>query len=201
METIKLPDAELSEMKEFYVEEYERTQKRLQHIKSVLAQLGITDRDLEQGIPQVQAGIAEKVKTGPEQPTGKKESRTGTARKARKKKGRKSKWELLIMKRLRQLDRPVTYDELTDEIMTSSKLPESQRKSTKQAVVNVVFRLRNRDQKLDTFSVGKREKYIALKGWFEKPGEIKKEYSAKIEKPEPAPKRKSAKRAPRKKRA
>jgi len=201
METIKLPDAELSEMKQFYVEEYERTQKRLQHIKSVLARLGITDRDLEQGIPQVQAGITGIVKTGPEQPTGKKEGRTGSARKARKKKGRKSKWELLIMKRLRQLDRPVTYDELADEIMTSSKLPESQRKSTKQAVVNVVFRLRNRDQKLDTFSIGRREKYIALKGWFEKPGEIKKEYAAKIEKPDSPAKRKSEKRGPRKKRA
>ena len=88
------------------------------------------------------------------------------------------------MKRLRQLDRPVTYDELTDEIMTFSKLPEDKRNSTKQAVVNVIFRLRNRDKKLDTFSVGTREKYIALKSWFENPGEIKKEYKNKIEIPD-----------------
>ncbi|MCJ7824019.1 MAG: hypothetical protein MUP44_03905, partial [Anaerolineales bacterium] len=89
----------------------------------------------------------------------------------KKKSGRKPKWELLIMKRLRQLDKPVTYDELTDEIMAFSKLPENKRTSTKQAIVNVIFRLRSRDKKLDTFSIGTREKYIALKGWFEKPGE------------------------------
>ena len=88
------------------------------------------------------------------------------------------------MKRMRQLDKPVTYDELTDEIMTFSKLPPEKRESTKQAVVNVVFRLRNRDGKLDTFSIGTREKYIALKGWFDEPGVISKDYAARIERPE-----------------
>ena len=87
------------------------------------------------------------------------------------------------MKRMRQLNKPVTYDELTQEIMTLSKLPEGKRKSTKQAVVSVIFRLRNREKKLDTFSIGTREKYIALKPWFEKPGTIKKEYAKKINKP------------------
>ena len=105
------------------------------------------------------------------------------------------------MKRLRQLDKPVTYDELTDEIMTFSKLPEQKRKSTKQAVVNVIFRLRNREGKLDTFSIGTREKYIALKNWFEQPGEIKKEYAAKIERKTDAGKQKATrqKRAAKKK--
>lgn len=201
METIKLPDSELSEMKQFYLDEYEKTQKRLQHIKSVLARLGISDHALQTGMPQIQADITAKGKTGPDQPEGQKTPSTATARRKTKKKGRKSKWELLIMKRMRQLDRPVTYDELTDEIMAFSKLPESKRKSTKQAVVNVVFRLRNRDQKLDTFSIGTREKYIALKGWFDKPGEIKKEYADKIEKPEPRPRKKSSKPGPRKKKA
>ena len=81
-----------------------------------------------------------------------------------------------------------------DEIMTFSKLPESKKTSTKQAVVNVIFRLRNRDKKLDTFSNGTREKYIALKGWFEKPGEIKKEYAAKIAKPQSKKNSKGARR-------
>ena len=98
------------------------------------------------------------------------------------------------MKRLRQLDKPVTYDELTDEIMVFSKLPEHKKTSTKQAIVNVIFRLRSRDRKLDTFSMGSREKYIALKGWFEKPGEIKKEYAAKIAKPPQIRKPKKSKR-------
>jgi hypothetical protein len=98
------------------------------------------------------------------------------------------------MKRLRQLDKPVTYDELTEEIMTFSKLPDNKKTSTKQAIMTVIFRLRNRDKRLDTFSIGTREKYIALKSWFEKPGEIKKEYAAKIVIPPSRSKPKAIKR-------
>ncbi len=115
------------------------------------------------------------------------------AKRSPKKTGRKSKWELLIMKRMRQLDKPVTYEELTDEIMAFSKLPEGKRISTKQAVVNVVFRLRSRDRKLDTFSMGTREKYIALKSWFDGKGVIKKEYVSKIEGVHPVKKAKKRK--------
>jgi hypothetical protein len=190
METLKLPEAEIAEMKSFYLEEYDRTVKRLQHIKSMLDRLGAdTESDISFIPPELKA-VPKKTAVAPATAPVKKRKRTG----------RKSKWELLILKRIRQLDKPVTYDELTDEIMNFSKLPESKKKSTKQAVVNVVFRLRNRDRKLDTFSIGTREKYIALKNWFEKPGEIKKEYAAKIERPAPARKPRTAKAGrPRKK--
>jgi hypothetical protein len=182
METIKLPETELAEMKVFYQEEYDRTVKRLHHIKAMLVRLG-TDTQIEDLMTAV-----------PKNTSGAKEiPSSSTPDKKRRKTRRKSKWELLIMKRLRQLDKPVTYDELTDEIMNFSKLPENKKKSTKQAVVNVIFRLRNRDGKLDTFSIGTREKYIALKNWFEKPGEIKKEYAAKIENVTPTKKSKSSK--------
>jgi len=181
MENLKLPEAEIAEMKTFYLEEYDRAVKRLQHIKTVLDRLGAdAETDVETILP-VRKSAAKKAESPSPVPSRK-----------RKKSGRKSKWELLILKRMRQLDKPVTYDELTEEIMNFSKLPESKKKSTKQAVVNVVFRLRNRDRKLDTFSIGTREKYIALKNWFENPGEIKKEYAAKIEKPAPARKTASA---------
>lgn len=169
MENIKLPQSELAEMKQFYLDEYERLSRRLQHIRIMLDRMGaeVPDNGTTDQAPRVkQPGTAS--------------SRVSPAAPGKKKTGRKSKWELLIMKRLRQLDKPVTYDELTDEIMAFSKLPASRRNNTKQAVVNVIFRLRSRDRKLDTFSIGTREKYIALKGWFENPGEIKKEYSAKI---------------------
>lgn len=198
METLKLPDSELSEMKQFYAEEYERTERKLQHIKNVLAKLGVTEKDLREGMPQLLTDKPGAAKAGRAAPAGKK---AGTTTRRKPKKVRKSKWELLILKRLRQLDRPVTYDELTDEIMTFSKLPENKRKSTKQAVVNVIFRLRNRDQKLDTFSIGTREKYIALNGWFEDPGEIKKEYAAKIERPEAPGKKRASRSGTRKKKA
>lgn len=146
-------------MKLFYKQEYEQTAARLLHITTTLKRLGVE-------IPE--AGSANTA-----EPQNKK----------RKKPGRKSTWELVIMKRMRQLDKPVTYDQLTDEVMAFTRIPPEKRSSTKQAVVNVVFRLRNRDHKLDTFSLGKREKYIALKNWFDAPGKIKKEYAAKVDIP------------------
>jgi hypothetical protein len=182
METFKLPETELAEMKQFYLEEYDKTSKRLIHIMAILKRLGVES-------PEQETGRAIAWKPSP----GKAASAEQGISKPRKKSGRKSKWELLIMKRLRQLDKPVTYDELTDEIMAFSKLPAEKRTSTKQAVVNVIFRLRSRDKKLDTFSVGTREKYIALKSWFATPGVIKKEYAAKIKNSKPASKRKMGK--------
>ncbi|MCP4313507.1 MAG: hypothetical protein GY790_19800 [Bacteroidetes bacterium] len=156
MNTIQIPEGELNEMKEFYLEEYEKSTSRLLHITSVLKRLGV----------DLPAEGSEPVRV----------KKTGT----RKKPGRKSKWELVIMKRMRQLDKPVTYDQLTDEIMAFTRISPEKRSATKQAVVNVIFRLRNRDRKLDTFSMGTREKYIALKSWFDGPGKIKKEYAAKV---------------------
>jgi len=175
MATLKLSETELTEMRDFYMEELDRTEKRLVHIKAIIKQLG-------EGKLPAPAGAAVK-STGKRRgrpPKNVQQADTVEAPKKKKRPGRKSQWETLIIKRLRQLNKPVTYDELTDEIMVLSKLPANKRTSTKQAVVSVVFRLRNRDGKLDTFSVGKKEKYIALKQWFDKPGEIKKEYSKKV---------------------
>lgn len=163
METLKISEEELGNMKQFYLEEYERTSSRLNHILTMMKKLGM---DVP---PEDLHGITAGKPAGPGKP--------------KKKPGRKSRWEMLILKRMRQLDRPVTYDELTEELMTSAKLPEEKRTSTRQAIVNVVFRLRNRDQKLDTFSAGTREKYIALKSWFKSPGVIKREYASKIIRP------------------
>ncbi len=183
METIKLPQSEIAEMKQFYQDEYERLTRRLQHIKTIMEHIGV-----EEPAPEISTRKAKGESAGSDP------VKSSPVAKRKKRTGRKSKWELLIMKRLRQLDKPVTYDELTDEILAFSKLPPSKRTSTKQAVVNVIFRLRNRDKKLDTFSIGSREKYIALKGWFEKPGEIKKEYASKIASAPKKSKPKSGKR-------
>ena len=182
MKTIKLPDTDHADMRQFYHEELDKTLRRLQHIKSVLEKLGDTSQSVQ---IQITSAKPETLKTnGQGQP-----SKT----KSKKKRGRKSMWEMLVLKRMRQLDRPVTYDELTDEIMMFSKLPNEKRKSTKQAIVNVTFRMRTKDKKLDTFSIGTKEKYLALKRWFDKPGEINKAYEGKINKPKPAAKAKKPK--------
>jgi hypothetical protein len=162
MKSIQISDDEHVEMKKFYLEEYEKATSRLAHITAVLKRLGI-EKPAEEDLT-----LASTIK--------KRSS-------PKKKPGRKPKWDLIVMKRMRQLNKPVTYEQLTDEIMSFGNMPPEKRSCTKQAVVNVVFRMRNRDLKLDTFSMGTREKYIALKSWFEAPGKIKKEYAAKVELP------------------
>ena len=147
MATIKLPETELENMREFYEEELDRTLKRLEHIESILKRLGGNEQPAQFRVSPARSKTA---KTGTARKPGRpaktdKAEKETAATKAKRKSGRKSKWEALIMKRMRQLNKPVTYDELTQEIMTLSKLPEGKRKSTKQAVVSVIFRLRNRD--------------------------------------------------------
>ena len=103
-----------------------------------------------------------------------------TTRKRKSKPGPDSIWEKMVLKRLRTVDRPLTYEELTDEIMEFAKFPKENRKKVKQSVINVTFRLRKRDKKIDTFSAGSREKFLALSSWFESPGVIKQAYKNRV---------------------
>lgn len=169
METIKLPETDLTDMRRFYLEELDKTLKRLQHIKSILDKLDDNGQSIQIQITTPQLKASEPQST---------EKLLAQVKERKKKQKRKPKsiWEDLVVKRLRHIDKPLTYEELTDEIMTFGNLPEEKRKSTKQAIVGVVFRLRKRKVKLNTFSIGTKEKYIALKRWFDTNGEIKEQY-------------------------
>jgi len=169
METINLPGEELADMRQFYQEELNKTLNRLQHIKSILDKLGSNEQSIQIQITTQQPETAEPPSTG-DLPTQAK------TRKRKQKRGPKSIWEDLVIKRLRFVDKPLTYEELTDEIMTFGNIAAEKRKNTKQAIVGVIFRLRQRGVKLNTFSAGSKEKYIALKRWFDANGEIKNEY-------------------------
>ncbi len=89
METIKLPESELAEMKQFYQDELDRTARRLQHIRTILQRLGVNAEFIETSIQADQGKPAEEI--GPS---------LSTVPRTKKRTGRKSKWELLIMKRL-----------------------------------------------------------------------------------------------------
>lgn len=182
MKSLKFPNSDLSEMRQFYEEELEKTVKKLQHIKSVLEQLGGASPQIVINIEGETASPNAAV--GPKKAGGKVKTKKPVKAAAKTgekgKRGRKSTWEPLLLKRLEVLDKPVTYDELTDDVMQFSKLPKSKLKSTKQAVVNMVFRLRADGKKVDTFANGSREKYVALNAWFDKPGKINKDYLAKL---------------------
>lgn len=105
---------------------------------------------------------------------------TTTAKKTSGKAGRKSKWDKIIIEHMTSLGKPVTYEELTDDVMKAQKLPASKRSSTKQAIVNVIFRMRKRNDHVDTISLGSREKYVVLKSWCSSPGKLKPEFAKKV---------------------
>lgn len=169
MSTLQLKENDLEDMKMFYTEELNKTLKKLQHIKSVLDTLDAGSNTIR----------IEVINTPSLNPISAKTPKR-TYKKRKQKTGPKSVWEDIITKRLKHVDKPLTYEELTDEIMSFGKLSPEKRKSTKQAIVNVIFRLRKSKKKLDTYSVGTKEKYIALKPWFESPGMLKTTYQKKI---------------------
>lgn len=163
-----LDATDVEAMKRFYREELGKTVSRLEHIKSVLNKLG------DESIRIEIAGDS----TTATKPT--RATTTGAKRGRKKKRGPKSVWEDMILKRLKAIDRPLTYEQLTDDIMHFSNLTEDNRKKTKASVVSVVFRLRTKKKKIDTFSTGSREKYIALRQWFDDEGKITEAYRSRV---------------------
>ncbi len=177
METFKLSGTELEAMKAFYQEELSKTINKLQHLKSVLNQLGGSNIEIN-----ISGGATGSTESASDSSYSSLKS-VEESPKSGKKRGPKSIWGSFILKRLQQLDRPLTYNELVDEAMVFFKLNESKRQTVINAINNSAFRLRKNSNRVDTFSSGGREKFVALKSWFEEPGKIKKEYEKKIVKP------------------
>lgn len=180
MDTLKLNGEELEAMKAFYQEELSKTISKLQHIKSVLNQLGGKTTNIEINVE----GMGD-VKTSSTRTT-----EVEAPKKKGKKRGPKSVWGSFILKRLQQLDRPLTYNELVDEAMVFFKLSDAKKQTVVNAINNSAFRLRKNSGRVDTFSAGGREKYVALKSWFDAPGKIKPEYLKKVKKSKRAVKKK-----------
>lgn len=191
MDTINLKEQEITEMRLFYQEELSKTQSRLEHITSVLEKLGVK-------ITAVQKGTAEDGDSGDLKLSGIKKPK-----KERKRPGRKSEWETMFVSRLKAADRPMTYIQLTNAILAMKGLDKSKFESTKQAVLAVAYRLRARDGKIGTFTIGNREKYVALVEWYDENGFLKQVYKDRIVVGDtvPMPSKPGAKGAPAKKSA
>jgi hypothetical protein len=176
METLKLSDDVRSSMRSFYEEELEKTLRRLEHIESVLTRLGGATKK-SAGAPAARRGRP-KSTAGSVQTAGVKRGKRG--RKSSGRRGPKPRWEGLIIERMTKINRPVTYEELTEDIMSATKTEPARRQQLKQSVLNVTFRLRQRDKAIRTVSSGTRVKYLALSKWFDDKGQIKPEYKKLI---------------------
>ncbi len=169
MDTIKLPEGSVAEMRQFYQDEFEKTLKRLQHIKSVLDNLGGSHQTIR--IEVTSAPVKSENKAA-----GKKQPATVEKKTKKSRPGRKSIWEELIVNQLKKNGKPTSYKDLTNEIMKYGNIPEKKRESTKRAITNLIFRLKKQNKILRTIPTGSREKLIVLKAWFDSNGEIKEQY-------------------------
>lgn len=176
MDTLKLSAEEREAMKSFYQEERSKILSRLNHVQGMLEKIGDTSLNIEINLSGAAPSRfqAEETVTHTE---SKPKQRKG------KKRGPKSVWGSFILKRLQQLDKPLTYSELVEEAMVFFKLEENRRQTVINAINNSAFRLRKNSERIDTFSAGGREKHVALVSWFDDSGKISKEYLKKVDKP------------------
>ncbi len=197
MATFQFKDSEVAMMRDFYHEELRKTLSRLEHIKGVLDQLGdnTTQIQISVGGSQAISTAAPKPKTTEYKESTASESAAAPKASKGKKRGPKSIWGAFILKRLQQLDKPLTYEELVEEAMVYFKLKEERRQSVTNAIINSAFRLRKNSGRVDTFAKGGRIKFVALKSWFEAPGKIKAEYGKKVTAPKEKPRKPRRKKA------
>jgi len=163
MSIVKLNEEEVREMRIFYQEEMHRTERKLEHLKAMLAKLGV------------------ETSSKPSDPSETVSAETPRKRTRKKKRGPKPVWGAFILKRLRQLERPVTYEDLIGDAMIFFKADESKRKKIRQSIINSAFRLRTVQGKINTHNVkGQREVVVGLSKWFDEEGNLLPEYEKRI---------------------
>ncbi|HBH07315.1 MAG TPA: hypothetical protein DDX92_12015 [Flavobacteriales bacterium] len=174
MGELLLSEDEQFEMRQFYLTELEKAERKVRHLRSVLGKLNVGE--IESAVENSKM-VGPKVTTDIEPTTDIKKPR----RKRRKKRGRKSLWGNFIIKLLKEKDRPLTYNSVIFSAIDRFNIPEDKHKNVKQAITNSAFRLRSVNDKIDTFGLpGKKEKFLCLKGWFKENGELKEKYTAMI---------------------
>lgn len=172
---LELNEDEIIEMKRFYITQYDKALRDLNHIKSVLQKLGADTSDLRT-VQQSQSHarfLKHASMISPEQIDGHNERKKGT-------RGRKSLWGNFILNLLNELARPLSYTQIIGEAMERFNLPESKTKNVKQAITNSAFRLRVINHKIDTYGLpGKKERFLCLMEWFEN-NDLKQDMKNKI---------------------
>ena len=182
---MEFSSSDIKDMRAFYERELSSTLERLRHIESVLAKIGGSKINVAINVGNTPPASGT---------TATKAVKKTTVRKRGAKRGPKSIWGNFVMKKLKELDKPLTYDELIAEAMKFANVPAENENKIRRSIINVTFRLRTQEKKIDTFSKGSRIKYLALKTWFGADGTIDPAYAKKASnvKPTPTRRRKAA---------
>lgn len=174
MGELLLSEDERFEMRQFYMTELEKAERKVRHLRSVLGKLNVGE--IEYTVEKSKAVTPNE--TASEEPEVEQQK---TKRKRRRKRGRKSLWGNFILKLLKEKDRPLTYNSVIFSAIDRFNIPEDKHKNVKQAITNSAFRLRSVNSKIDTYGLpGKKEKFLCLQGWFNENGELQEKYTAMI---------------------
>lgn len=172
---LELNQDEIIEMKRFYIAQYDKAVRDIEHIKDVLTKLGADTSTLKPlpKSPTHARFLKHASMISPEQIENNGDRKKGT-------RGRKSLWGNFIVNLLTELQRPLSYTQIIQEAMDRFNLPESKTKNVKQAITNSAFRLRVINHKIDTYGLpGKKERFLCLTSWYTN-GELHPDMKAKL---------------------
>lgn len=169
-----LKDQTLQQIKLHYTEEYQKTLRKLKEIESVLEELTEVKVSTTEDPVTLNVQPSEKIKSSPKPKRAYK--------KRAKKRGRKSVWGDFILKRLKSVNRPLTYNDLANHAIVTKNLEQKDFDKIRKALIAAVFQLRKTDGKVHTENkTGTRDKYVLLHKWMNEKGKPLPEFDAYLE--------------------
>lgn len=166
--SILLKGADLKAIRSYYEKERNDLLVKLQYIDQVFSTLSSAEGRVPSNKP---------AKLRVSKPASEAAGKRGRP----KKRGPKSVWGDFIMRRLRQSDRPLSYNELIRDAMIMHNLPDGKLKEARSSILNATFRLRTVAGKIDTKGIeGRKERFIVLTTWLAEGGDLAPAYQEKF---------------------
>lgn len=187
MNIIEFNDAELNEMKRFYLAQLAEAEGRVAHIRGVLAKLGAPLATAEASNPIVEEVVAESTEAQDTVATRNAivsyipEEYTKRGPGSKRKKERKSKWATYVMNTLRSKGDLMTAADIVNHAMKRTANQEAGELTVRGGINGTLNRLATEYFRLRTVNVeGFRGRYYGLSGWFNKDGSLKKGFGEKF---------------------
>ncbi|WP_124980400.1 hypothetical protein [Nonlabens xiamenensis] len=173
MKSINLNEEVAAKIKIHYQEEYAKTLKKLDELKSILQEMEAvpTNNYMHESSESTTAITSSSEENESPKPK----------RKYKKKRGKKPVWSKFILNRLKATQTPLSYDDMTNQAIARMNLSPTDFENTRKKIVAAAFILRKKKGQIDTYAIkGDRTKYMGLTKWFEKEGRLNPEFQSKI---------------------
>ncbi|MDX9845454.1 MAG: hypothetical protein RBT74_00610 [Tenuifilaceae bacterium] len=189
MKKLTLTNAEFSHLREIYLVELEKAQRRIEHLSSILMKI---DSEFDPNA-DVEVLEAEEVVTRGKKTRRKTSYVIGDTRKPRRaSKPRKPisrgagddkvKWNDFVFNTIVEKNAPTLSSEIQQLAITTFQIQESDVPRVRQVISGALSKLVTLEKKLRTQKVpGSREKWYGPVSWFGGDGSLLPEYQAKIE--------------------